>query len=145
MRAAATLAAGVLLVAVAAGCGGSIHRAAPGAAARATVTRYFQALAAGRADRACATLTPESRTKLAEWGHEIVRLRERSCAAALGALLRSPGGPGLRRIGAGARVTAVRAGGEQATVRVAGVAQPLSVVRDGGAWLLESEPTGERD
>ena len=136
---------GLILMAAAlagavAGCGSSGRPHDSGA--RATVTRYFAALGGHRSDAACAQLTPESQDKLAEFGGDALHLRRPSCSATLKRLFASPAGPRLRTL-AHAPIVSVKMEGNAAVVAVRGVDGPVKVVRDGGAWRIESSPTGE--
>jgi hypothetical protein len=132
--------AAIAALGVVAGCGGGSHGGDP----RATVIRYLGALSRGDAGGACATFTPETRDKLAQFGGEQLKLKGDSCAATIGALLRSPGGARLRRLGT-AKIVRVQRNGDRAQVRIAGVDGPTELVRDGGRWLISSEPSGETD
>jgi hypothetical protein len=114
--------------------------------ARATVARYFAALARADAGGSCAQLSERSREKLAEYGADALKLRgARSCDATIGALLQSTAGPGLRATARAARVTRVAGERERLEVRVAGVDRPLELVRAGSGYAIESEPLGEPD
>jgi hypothetical protein len=140
-RAPAVLAAAAALAAAATGCGGTGDGDGD---ARATVTRYFAALGAGRPPAACQELTGESQDKLAEFGTDALKLRGHSCAATFQALFESAAGPGLKTLGH-ARVTRVRREGDHEAISVRGVARPVEVVRDDGHWRIRSEPLLEKD
>ena len=141
MRRAGALA--LLLAAAVAGCGGG-QEAKPEAAARATVQRYLTALGHGDAAAACREFTEASREKLAEFGGEQLKLRDRSCQATIDAALHAGNGAQLRALGR-AKITRVRMERGHAEVAISGVGTPTKVVRKDGAWRIESEPTGETD
>jgi hypothetical protein len=114
--------------------------------ARATVERYFAALARADASATCAQLSEPSREKLAEYGADALKLRgAHSCDATIDALLGSTAGAALRTTARAARVTRVRGKRERLEVRVAGVNRPLELVRTGTRYAIESEPIGEPD
>jgi hypothetical protein len=143
-----TLAAVALAAAALGGCGkdksGSPNDAVR--EARATVTRYFAALARADASASCAQLSEQSREKLAEYGKEALKLRgEESCDATVGALLQSTAGPGLRATARAARITRVDGKRARLEVRVHGVDRPLELVPAEGRYAIESEPIGEPD
>lgn len=145
-RSLAGAAAAVLL----AGCGGGSGTGDRDAARR-SVERYFAALARSDAQGACAQMTAVSRTKLAEFGADALRLPGRnSCAGTIGALLRSPAGPALVATAKHARVVHVDGGatGTRArfSVRVSGVNTPITVAgASDGVLAIDSEPIGEPD
>jgi hypothetical protein len=142
VRAHASLLATAALAAAVAGCGsGGSGASRDGAGARSAVARYFAALGGHRSGAACAQLTSESQDRLAEFGSDALRLRSHSCSATLDRLFASPAGPRLRGL-AHAPVTSVKVRGEEATVAVRGVDAPLKVLRDDGAWRIESSPAG---
>lgn len=147
-RATALLVTAALAAAVT-GCGSSGHTVATrqsgggdAAAARATVERYFAALGGHDAAAACSQLTAESRKRLSEFGGDALHMRAHSCSRTLKRLFASPAGPRLRTL-ANARIASVQVTGEGAVVAVRGVDAPVKVVRDQGAWRIESSPTGE--
>jgi hypothetical protein len=132
-----------LVLAVPAGCGGGAQK--PEDAARATVQRYLAALGRGDAAAACKEFTRDSQEKLTEFGDKQLKLPKPSCAATIGAALEPRnGGDTLRRLGK-AKVTRVRMDHGHAEVTVSGLGQTTRVVKSGGAWLIDSEPTGETD
>jgi hypothetical protein len=132
-----------LLLAAPSGCGGGAQK--PEDAARATVQRYLAALGRGDAAAACRQFTHDSRDKLTEFGDKQLKLPKPSCAATVGAALQARnGGDALRRLGH-AKITRVRMDHGHAEVSVAGLGTSTRVVRSGGAWLIDSEPTGETD
>jgi len=142
----ASVAGACAVAAALAGCGGPADTGArdePGA--RAAVSRYFAALGAGDARGACAQMTPESRERLGEVGAEALELHGRSCPATIRRILASPGGPRLRAVSRSARITALEREEGAVRVRVTGVGTPVELVRDGGAWLIRSEPAMEPD
>jgi hypothetical protein len=140
VRRAAALA--VLAAAFGAGCGGGDPK--PEDAARATVQRYLTALGRGDAAAACREFTDSSREKLAEFGGEKLKLKERSCRATIDAALHAGNGAQLRALGH-AKITRVRMEQGHAEVAISGVGTTTTVVRSDGAWRIESEPTGETD
>jgi hypothetical protein len=152
MSARATFLVTAALAAAVTGCGSSggtgngspaARPARPGeAGARATVTRYFAALGGHHAAAACSQLTAESQDKLSEFGGDALHMRRHSCARTLTRLFASPAGPRLRTL-TRPSIVSVKLDGEAATVAVRGVDGPVKVVRDGGAWRIESSPTGE--
>jgi hypothetical protein len=138
------LALGLLAAAAVAGCGGG-GGPKPEDQARATVQRYLTALGRGDAAAACRQFTRSSQEKLTEFGDEQLKLRNPSCAATVGAALKAGnGGAALRRLGH-ARITGVRLEDGHAEVTVAGLGRTTRVVKSGGAWLIDSAPTGETD
>lgn len=146
-----TLLATAALAAAVAGCGSSAGGASKptagsgsAAAAKATVVRYFAALGGHHATAACSQLTPESQDKLSEFGGDALHMRPHSCPRTLKRLFASPAGPRLREL-ASAPIAAVKMTGEGAIVSVRGVDTPVKVVRDQGAWRIETSPTGETD
>ena len=135
---------GLVAAAAAAGCGGG-GDPKPEDQARATVQRYLTALGHGDAAAACRQFTRASREKLTEFGDKQLKLDKPSCAATVGAALKAgSGGAALRRLGH-ARITRVRVEDDHADVTVAGLGTTTRVVKSGGAWLIDSAPTGETD
>jgi hypothetical protein len=120
------------------------HLSAAARAAQRTVRRYLLALGSNRASAACKQLTPGSRERLAEVGHDALHLRHASCAATIARVLRSAGGPRLRRL-AQAPITRTAAGRSSARVYVTGISGALHVVRQGRAWRIVGRPALERD
>jgi hypothetical protein len=114
------------------------------AGARATVTRYFAALGGHHATAACSQLTPESQDKLSEFGGDALHMKRHSCSRTLKRLFASPAGPRLRTL-AHAPIAAAKITGDGVVVSVRGVDTPVKVVKDQGAWRIESSPTGETD
>jgi ketosteroid isomerase-like protein len=133
--------AGIGFALLAAGCGGGGSK---GGDPRTTVTRYLAALSRGDAAAACATFTPETRDKLAEFGAGTLKLHKQSCAATIGVLFGTSGGSRLRGLGR-AKIVSVDQNGDKAQVRIAGVDATTQLVRDDGKWLISSEPSGETD
>jgi hypothetical protein len=132
-----------LVLVVPAGCGGGAQK--PEDAARATVQRYLAALGRGDAAAACKQFTRASQEKLTEFGDERLKLPHPSCAATVGAALKARnGGAALRRLGS-AKISRVRMDHGRAEVTVAGLGTTTRVVKSGGTWLIDSEPTGETD
>ena len=131
--------AALALAALATGCGGGQSSED---AARATVQRYLTALGRGDAAAACRELTRRSQNALADAAVSKLRLKTRSCEAAIDRALHAPNGPQLRRLGR-AKITRVAVDGDRAEVSVAGVAGRTSLVRADGDWRIESEPSGE--
>jgi len=146
----AILLAALAVALAVAGCGGhKNHAAASGSAsARSDIAQairgYFSAVAAGRASDTCASFTPQSREKLAEFGHEQLGIAQRSCARTLHAFFVSSASRQLRSSGAHA-VSNIAIHGGRATARVNGVDRAMKLELVGGHWLIDSEPTGETD
>jgi hypothetical protein len=139
MRRAALLGACALVCAAPAAA-----HASAGSAVRHEIAAYFDALARRHAPAACSHLTPRSRERLAEFGKAQLGIAHPSCAGTLRALFRSPGGGpsgGRRRH----RVLTVSFRGRTATARVRNVEGPMRLEREHGRWLIDSEPTGEKD
>ena len=139
-RTLALLAAAAAVCGAAAGCGGDNDRDE----ARAAVQRYLAALSRGDAGGACAQFTDESREALAEFARDAMKMKGGTCQTALGRLLKSPQGAGLKRLGH-AKVTVGEVHGGKAEARIAGVSGKTDVVKAGGGWRIESRPTGETD
>jgi hypothetical protein len=146
---------GVTLIALAAlaiaGCGGSRHAATPASgpssardAVAQTIRGYFAAVTAGRANDTCASFTPSSREKLAEFGHEQLGLAHGSCARTLRAFFTNSASRQVRSGGAH-EVSNIAIHGARATARVNGVERAMKLELVGGRWLIDSEPTGETD
>jgi hypothetical protein len=136
------LAVAAVLVSLLWGCGGREEDDLT--AARATVKRYFAALAAQRADVACRQLTRRSRSELAEVGERTLRIRPASCSATVDRLFRSQAASSLRRL-SHAKVTRSRLDGKEAVITVEGVPSPFRVVREDGDWRIRSSPAVEAD
>lgn len=137
--------AGPALLALAIGlaaCGGGGTDASTRDAHK-TVHRYFAALAGGDAQGACAQMTLHSQEQLGEFG-DALRLKSRSCAATLGALLKSPAAERLRTL-RNAPVTKTSHHGSRITVRVDGVDRPIDLVHDAVGWRISSSPMVEAD
>ena len=134
-----------------AGCGGSRHHAAPASGSPSSrdgvaqaIRGYFDAVTAGRASDTCASFTPSSREKLAEFGHEQLGIARGSCARTLRAFFANSASRALRR-GGEHRVRSISVHGARATARVDGVERAMKLELVGGRWLIDSEPTGETD
>ena len=121
-----------------AGCGGG-----SGGGPRTTVQRYLKAISSGDAAGACGQMTEKSREKLGEFAHDTLGAGD-SCQDAIGVLLRSQAGSGLKQLGK-ARITRVETDGDKGEVRVDGLDRPIDVTREEGDWRIESSPTGETD
>jgi len=130
-------AAALLGAAALAGCGGSASSSASGA--RATVQRYFAAIARGRADTACAELTEQSRQRLAELA-KTLHAKGAGCPAVMHVVLTSVYGKRLGQF-ARPRITALRVSGGKATASVDGVDHPLRLIDEDGTWRIDFAPT----
>ncbi len=132
-------AGGVLL----AGCGGSGGGDSGGAPARATVQRYFAAVAAGRSAAACAELNPRSRERLAEFAKPLHATGD-GCTATMRVVLGTSYGKQLARL-AHPRITSLSVHGSRATAAVDGVDRPLELTQTRGSWQIEFTPSVEAD
>ena len=119
-----------------AGCGGSSSHSEAGP--RATVQRYFAAVAAGQPRAACAELTEQSRQRLAERA-QAVHARGNDCAAVMRVVFTSVYGSRLARL-AHPRITALRVSGGKASASVEGVDAPLQLVDQDGTWRIDFAP-----
>lgn len=134
-------AAAALAAAAIAGCGGGGGNA--DAAARATLERYFAALADGRGVAACNELTVQSRQLI---GEAAARLpgKPSTCAAAVRTLVASRFFGRLAAL-RHPKITSLSVTGDRATARVAGVDTPLRLTRAGGPWQIDFKPSVETD
>lgn len=135
-------AAALACAAAVSGCGGG-SKPSGAAGARATVQRYFAAVAGQRPDAACAQLTDKSRERLAEFARPL-QAGGGGCAATMRAVLSSAYGKRLARF-AHPKITALSVSGTKASASVDGVAKPLSLVSEGGAWHIDFVPSVEAD
>lgn len=131
------LAAALLGAAAVAGCGGSSQPSA--ADARATVQRYFAAVASQRADAACAELSARSRQRLAE-AAALVHAAGKGCPGTMRAVFGSAYGRRLARF-AHPHITALKVSGSTATAVVEGVDKPLELRAASGSWGIEFAPS----
>lgn len=132
----AMLAAGALT----AGCGSS---AANDAGPRATIARYFAAVAAQKPDAACAELNERSRERLAEFAKPL-GAQVADCPATMHVVLASRYGQQLAKLGHPV-IDQIRTSGDRATATVDGVDQPLALTREAGTWRIEFTPSVEAD
>jgi hypothetical protein len=143
MRPACALAAAAAAFGLAA-CGGGGRGGKDEHAARATVSRYFAALGAGRGAAACAEMSTPSRERVAEFAG-VFRLPSRSCGSVVDRIYRAPQAqPGLQRLGRPA-ITSVEVTGDRARVTVDGTDRPVELVHSRGAWRIEFTPQVEAD
>lgn len=121
------------------GCGGSTDPGGP----RATLKRYFAAVADGRPRAACAELTAASRARLADLAESVGRPGG-GCPATMRAVFASPYG---RRLAAlrHPKITHLSVHGNRATADVAGVDGPLQLQRSSGRWRIDFKPSVEAD
>jgi hypothetical protein len=125
----------------AAGCGSG--GGSTDSAQRATLQRYFAALAAKHPDAACAELTERSRERLAEFAKPL-KAGGNGCPATMNAVLASRYGQQLARLGHPV-IDQVKTSGDHATADVDGVDKPLALSREGGTWRIEFTPSVEAD
>ena len=116
----------------AAGCGGSDDVGKVSAAAQS----YVAAFSAHDAKATCRAMTEASQEQVAEFAREHMRLRAATCAKAVAL---------LPPAGKGAQVGDVKVHGSRATAFVDGFDRPLTLVREHGAWRVQSSPSGETD
>jgi hypothetical protein len=81
-------------------------------------------------------MTEHSQELIAEFAREHMHLRGATCARAVALLPAAP---------QGAKVGDVKITGSRATVAVDGFDRPLQLVREHGAWRVQSTPSGETD
>lgn len=142
MRAAAGLCALAIGTAALTGCGsggGGQDDAAP----RATLQRYFGAVAAQKPQAACAELTEASRERLAEFAKPL-RAGGEGCEATMRVVLASRYGQRLARLAHPVIKTLAVQGGH-ATARVDGVDTPVALTREHADWRIEFTPSVEAD
>lgn len=130
MRRALVLTALLLVVA---GCGGSSDQSGKVSAA---AQSYVAAFSAHDAGATCRAMTEHSQELIAEFAREHMHLRGATCARAVALLPAAP---------RGAKVGDVQIKGSRATVAVDGFDRPLQLVRENGAWRVQSTPSGETD
>jgi hypothetical protein len=116
-----------------AGCGGGGDESAKVSAA---AQSYIAAFSAHDANATCLALTRSSREQVAEFAREHMHLHGATCAKAVALL--PPADPG-------AKVATVKVDGSHATASVDGFDRPLTLVREGGTWRVQSTPSGETD
>lgn len=126
---------------VLAGCGGG--GADKGAPARATLQRYFAAVAAGRPQAACSELTERSQERLAEFAKPLHSGAD-SCAATMRVVLGTSYGRRLGRL-AHPRITRLTVHGASAVAAVDGVDRPLELRHEGATWRIDFTPSVEAD
>jgi len=137
-------AAGLCAVAAAAaltGCGSGGGR--DDAAPRATLQRYFGAVAAQRPQAACAELTAASRERLAEFAKPL-RAGGEGCEATMRVVLASRYGRRLARL-AHPVIHTLAVTGRHATARVDGIDTPVELTRENADWRIEFTPSVEAD
>jgi len=122
----------VLLVATGCGGSGSDQSGKVSAAAQS----YVAAFSAHDAGATCRAMTEHSQELVAEFAREHMHLHAATCAKAVALL---PAAPQEAKVGN------VKISGARATVTVDGFDRPLSLVREHGAWRVQSTPSGETD
>jgi hypothetical protein len=130
MRRALILIAPLLL---AAGCGGGSGQTGKVSAA---AQSYVAAFSAHDAGATCRAMTEHSQELVAEFAREHMHVRGATCAKAVALLPAAP---------RDAKVGDVTINGSRATVAVDGFDRPLLLVREHGAWRVQSTPSGETD
>lgn len=142
MRAAPAVTAAVLGAAALAGCGSS-GNGGDDAAPRATLQRYFGAVAAQKPKDACAELTEASRERLAEFAKPLHAGGE-GCEATMRVVLASRYGQRLTRL-AHPVISKLAVDGQHATASVDGVDTPVKLTREEADWRIEFTPSVEAD
>jgi len=121
------------LLLVASGCGGGSEQSGKVSAA---AQSYVAAFSAHDAGATCRAMTAHSQELVAEFAREHMHLHGATCAKAVALLPAAP---------QDAKVGDVQVSGSRATVTVDGFDRPLSLVREHGAWRVQSTPSGETD
>lgn len=119
------------LLVVAAACGGGQAGKVSAAA-----QSYVAAFSAHDAGATCRAMTERSQALVARFARERMHVRGATCAKAVALLPAAP---------RGATVGSVKIDGSRATVAVDGFDRPLLLVREHGAWRVQSTPSGETD
>lgn len=120
---------------VASGCGGGSGSDEAGKVSAAAQS-YVAAFSAHDAGATCRAMTERSQELVAEFAREHMHLRGATCAKAVALLPAAP---------RDAKVGDVKVSGSRATVAVDGFDHPLLLVREQGAWRVQSTPSGETD
>lgn len=122
-----------VVVALAAGCGGS---GSDEAEVEGTVRAYLQAFAAGNGEEACSQLTgAQARSLFAEAVILLPELRITSCSDAVQKLAGSLGGPEREALD-GAQIDAVKIDGDTATATIKGATQTARLTRESDGWFI---------
>jgi hypothetical protein len=133
------LAAALLGAAAVSGCGsGSGDQSG---AVRATVQRYFAAVAAQQPGAACAQLSEESRQRLADVATRVHAVGA-GCEATMRTVLASTYGRRLARL-EHPQILKLSIDGDKATASVDGVDRPLALVHRGEGWRIDFVPSVE--
>ncbi len=112
-----------------AACGGS-----PADDVRSAITGYYQAFASADGSGACSKLSSKTRTALQQ------AAGGRSCSAAIVQAAHQPNFTQIRPRLKDAKVSAIKIAGSTATAQVSlgAVHVPVSLVKEGGDWKIES-------
>jgi hypothetical protein len=121
-------------VLLAAGCGGGGGDQTGKVSAAAQ--SYVAAFTAHDASATCRAMSERSQEAVAEFAREHMHVRSATCAKAVALLPPAP---------RSAKVGDVKVSGSRATVAVDGFDHPLVLVREHGAWRVQSTPSGETD
>lgn len=103
---------------------------------KSTITHYYTAFANGDGAGACSDLTKATRTQLEK------SAGGRNCATAIAEASKNPTFARFKSKIKDAKVTGVKVNGNAATatVKLLGISAPVSLVKEGGAWKIQSSP-----
>src|SRR3954469_18674896 len=123
----------VVLAALAGGCGGGNSDGNPGK----VVHAYFEAVASGDGDAACAQLTGDARRSVVDYiAQQLPEVGATTCTQAMQAIADNLGGDEASTLKK-AKVTDTKIDGDTATVSIEGATRDATLRRTDGTWYID--------